>query len=458
MLGEALSDSWVALSKEKNKDTFSELDVLLRAIDRFFNIENLPLSKEDIANKNFVDELMIVRDVILRIVGLLEIVIPEHKRNVYWFQKFALAKYLNDKKRDAFREELYKQDVPEKSLLLLYDSFINLKGIVTDILKSETIPYLTFTNIAQLTGKDLRENIHFNPFKKDIDPDFDVIENRTVSRVVKGIREKEAKKCISVLLLFLFKFLRYLHHADSSSKFGSLHSSFVIILLLRLEIALFRAYIEKISVGLPDESLRTLLTSISYQFAVEAKRVFQQELKDIFVNKSSPRLKGSIENSHGILKNLSEQSIIQIVQFFKPDVKGSEIFESFMTKHRQSLRLREDLLILHRFLTLMDEQASAEGRLRIFGAMRNFMFYFQSFTFRLLRYDDYVEFTSFFDKTLTCSPDNTKGKNVDRLLGRISHFRLFIETCLRHLANRAELLDRPADMERVEASVNQYLH
>ena len=452
----SLADNWVSAVKKKNKDVFSELDVLLRALDRFFNVDNLPFSREDVANRNFYDELSAARDTILRIVGLLETIIPEAKKNIYWFQKFAHSKFLNDKKRDALREELYKQDVPEKSLFLLYDAFINLKGIISDILKTEHIPYLTFTNMGQIVGREIRENIFFSPFRHDLNPEFDVIENREVSRVVREIRDGEVKKCTSMILLYLFRFLRYLRFADTSTRFGSLSSSLLIILLLRSEFTVSLAYFDRATRTVKDAGFRAFLEMISYQVEMESKRVFLQELREIFRNKSPQYLKGKIENSHGILKNLAEQSIVQIVYFFRPDVKGNEIFDAFVTKLEQSLRLREDVLILNRFLALMEEGPN-ERRLHVFDAMKNFMLYFQSFTFKLLRYDDYEEFVSFFNKVLAFTRDEVSGKGFDRMRDKFRQFGIFTETCLRQISGRTELSDLPVDMERVENSLNQYL-
>lgn len=452
----SLADNWVTSVKKKNRDVFSELDVLLRSLDRFFNIDNLPFSKEDVANRNFFDELSAARDTILRIVGLLETIIPDGKKNVYWFQKFAHSKFLNDKKRDALREELYKQDVPEKSLFLLYDTFVNLKGIISDILKTEHIPYLTFSNIGQIVGREIRENTFFNPFKMDLNPDFDTIENREVSRVVKEIEDPEVKKYSSLVLLYLFRFLRYLRYADASSRFGSLNSSLLIILLLRPELSVFLAYLDKVARKVRNEEFRKFLKVISYQFSMESKRVFLQELREIFRNKSPQFLKGKIENSHGILKNLAEQSTVQLVQFFNPGVKGNEIFDTFITKLEQSLRLREDILILNRFLALMEE-GPGERRPHVFDSMRNFMMYFQSFTFKLLRYDDYEEFVSFFNRVLAFNREDVKGKGFDRMLDKFRQFRIFTETCLRQISGRTELLDLPVDMGRVEDSLKQYL-
>lgn len=448
--------NWVTQSRKKNPETFSELDTFLRAIDRFFNIDNLPISKENLTNRNFYHELVAVREVILRIVSLIETVIPEGKRNAYWFQKFAQTKLLSDIKRDALRDELYKQDTPEKSMLLLYDSFINLKGLVSDLMKTEHIPFMTFSNIGHLIGKDIGENVFFNPFKRDINPDIDVIDNREVSKVVKSITDKETKKYISLMLLHLFRLLRYLKSADNSQRFGSIGSASVVLILLRSEIGVFRNYLERVSGSIKDEGLLTLFRAIGYQFAMESKRVYEQELREIFRNRSTSYIKAKIENSHGILKNLTEQSIIQTVQFFAPSIKGEDIFESFITKLEQSLRLRDDVIILHRFLELLESSKSMKERQRVFDAMINYMLYFQSFTFRLLRYEDYEGFSAFFDKVLSAGRD-LKEKNIQNLLDEVHRFRIFVETCIRQISNRAELSNSQPDMEKIENSIRQYL-
>lgn len=451
-------EDWLSAAKKKHREVFSELDVLLRALDRFFNLENLPLSKEDVANRNFFDELSAARDTILRAIGLLDLVMPESRKNVYWFQKFAQAKFLNDKKRDALREDLYKQDVPEKSLFLLYDSFINLKGIVSDILRTEHIPYLTYQNIGQLAGREIRENVFFNPFRQDPNPELDVIGNQEISKAVREIKDRETRKYASVIFVYLFRFLRYLRYADSSNRFGSLNSSLLIILLLRSEFAVFLDYLTRAGRRVQDEGFRMALKVISYQFSMELRRVFLQELKEIFRNKSPQYLKGKIENSHGILKNLSEQSVVQLVQFFNPGVCGSDVFDTFITKREQSMRLREDVLVLNRFLGLIEKENAPEARAQVFAAMRNFMLYFQSFTFKLLRYDDYEEFVSFFDRVLALNRDDVDGKGFEKILDKVRQFRIFTETCLRQISARAELAEVPIDMGRIEDSLSQYLH
>ncbi|NOX20985.1 MAG: hypothetical protein GXO99_06985, partial [Nitrospirae bacterium] len=162
---ESEKKGWFKRVKQEEAKAFEELDVLLRALDRVFNPENLPLSTTDYTIKDFYPEMVIIRDGLLRVLNILEQLIPDSQKNMYWFQKYAEQTYLSDKKRDYLRTKLYKQDSPEKSLLLLYDSFINLKGIINDLLKTKKISYSGFKNFGDVVSKSIRENRYFNPFE-----------------------------------------------------------------------------------------------------------------------------------------------------------------------------------------------------------------------------------------------------------------------------------------------------
>jgi len=452
-------EDWVRDSRKANPHLFSELDVLLRALDRFFNIDNLTYSNDDLTNRNFYEELVTVRDAILRVLGILEVIIPENKKNAYWFQKFAETKLLSARERDDFREGLYRQDTPEKGLYLLYDSFINLKGVLSDLVRTDAISYMGFMNIGHMIGKEIRENVFFNPFRKNINPEFDTITNQKISDIVKSIAQGEVRKNVSVVYIYLFRFIRLMGFIDVETQRSiSLNSSLIILVLLKSELEVFRGYVEKAVRKIENPEIRCLLNSIAYQFSMENRRVYLQELRDIQRKKASPYFKGKIENCHGILKNLTEQSIVQLAQHFRPDIKGEEIFSSFVTKVQQSLRLREDIVVLHRFIGIIEDRAdNARERMKVFESMKNYMLYFESFTFRLLRHDDYEEFAAFFSEIRSAKRDIIAGPKFGKLLDMVQHFRIYLETTLRHIENRPELGDKMIDNERVDSLIRQYM-
>lgn len=441
---------WLEVSKSTHKGLFSEIHLLMMALDKFFKWEKF-YPKNTLAIKNFYNELTVVRDVILRILAILEVVIPESRKNAYWFQKYTETKFLGDK-----RIEMFKQDTPEKSLYLLYDSFINLKSIVTDLLRNTGITYISFINIGNVISKHIRDNVFFNPFKKDINHEFDVIENHKVSEIVREIKEVNVKKPISLIFLQIFRFLRYLGHVDlTTPRYVALHSSLIILLLLRFEIEVFLTFIERSTANLKNRKLKELLQALSYQFSMETKRVYLQELKDILEKKSPQQIRGRIENSHGILKNLTEQAIIQIAQFFSPLIKDEELFPSLVTRVEQSLKLREDIYVLYHIIGELSRNSyDTPKKISLFNSLRNFMEYFESFTFRLLRYDDYEEFKSFFEEMENFSLEED---DFEKLIEKCQHFKIFLETTLRHIENRAELRGKPIDTEKAGAVLGQYL-
>lgn len=450
---------WVSLAKKEHPGLFSELDVLLRALDRVFIVENLPVSSEDLTTKSFLEELVTVRDAILRVLGVLEVVIPENRKNAYWFQKFTESKFSSDRRRHAFREELYRQDSPEKGLYLIFDSFINLKSVITDLLRSGAITYLGFMNVGQLVSKEIRENHFFNPFRMPINPEFDIISNHEISEIVKAIPERGVRQQLSALYLYLFRFLRFLKCVDvTSHRPISLSCSFIVLILLRSEIQIFQASVGKSADKIQQPELEMLLKSIGYQFAMETRRVYVQELKDVLRKKPSVQFRGKIENSHGILKNLTEQSIVQLSQFFRPGISGEQIFDSFVTRLEQSLRLREDIMVFHRFVSLLLSKAeNGRERLKVITALKNFILYFESFTFRLIRHDDYEEFALFCNQIKSLNKETATGAGFSRTLEKVQHFKIYLETTLRHISHRSELNDRPVDNNRLEILMEQYL-
>jgi hypothetical protein len=226
----------------------------------------------------------------------------------------------------------------------------------------------------------------------------------------------------------------------------------LMLVLVRSEISMINNYLKKTD-HLQNEELKNLLKSIAYQFSMETKRVYVQELREVLRKKSPGQIRGKIENSQGILKNLIEQSIVQIVQFFRPRIQGKDIFGNFTTRLHQSVTLRENFFVLLRFLVLLEAKAPLpEEKQHIFESMKNFMRHFEHSTFKLLRYDDYDEFVAFFNYIFAI-----EGPGPHKILEKIHNFKIFLETVLRQISVRAELKEMPLDIKKAEKLLTQYL-
>jgi len=439
---------------EKHFRIISELKILLKALDRFFISGVLPLTEENITLKDFSNELNVVKDVILRILSILEVIIPESIKNAYWLRKYAETKFFSLYPNISIIEDIRKQDKPEKSLLLLYDSFINLKGIISDILKSEFISYTSFKNVGDSIKKELRENKYFNPFQRDIDPEIDKIENNNISTIIKNIKDKNIRKYIALFYIYIFRVLKYLQYVDISSHNKiTLNNSVILLFLLKTEIILITDFLNKGKKIVNETKLKDLLNIISYQISMETKRVYDQELKNVFKNISPEELRGKLENSKGILTNLFEQIIVQVTKYFKPEINGKDIFESFVTRLHQSLKLRNDIYVFLKILERLElDLPKTQKREKILRSLNEFLYYFKSSTLKLIRFNDYEFFDKFINEISTI-----KEYKDNKLLERIKHFKIFLETCINQIGEREELKGIPIDQKMVEETLKQFL-
>lgn len=333
------------------------------------------------------------------------------------------------------------------------------EGVIPDLIRAGTISYMSFLNIGRMIGEEIRENVYFNPFARSLNPEFDAIANPKISGIVKSIEPNEIMKYLSVVFIYLFRFMRFMRFIDiEGERPGSLNVSLSILILLKAEITAFQGYAAKAVGNMIDQELGGCLKSISYQFSMENRRVYLQELRDIQRKKASLGFRGKIENCHGILKNLTEQTVVQLAQHFRPEISGEEIFSSFVTKAQQSIRLREDIMVLHKFTQIIDENTDNAGdKLRVFESMRNYMLYFEGSTFRLLRHDDYEGFVMFFKEVRYAGKDAVSDRGFKKQLDTVRQFRIFLETTLRHIGNRAELRDKEVDAPRLDSLIGQHM-
>jgi hypothetical protein len=206
-------------------------------------------------------------------------------------------------------------------------------------------------------------------------------------------------------------------------------------------------------VHIKDNDISMLLQALSYQFKMESRRIFMQELRDILDKKLPHQMQGRIENSHGILNNLIEQSVIQIAQFWKPEIKGEEAFEDFVNKTELSMKLREDMYVLNQLLNYVEESKKTDKAASSINSLLGYMEYFESFTFKLLRHDDYEEFSALFI-------DIKKAYNasdIKTFMDKCHQLSILLSAAIGHIENRSELKDKPLDVEKAQNTVNQYV-
>jgi len=454
------------LKVENKDDVLFELEMLLKALDRFFNPDNLPISNiDDIVSRNFAHEIRIVKHGVDRAIFLIKSLIPLEESSAIYFRNYVERELLQDYARDILEEKSLSQETPGESLPLLCLAFLNISEILSALCQRRYVGHTLFHNMGQILGREIAMNRWFNPFKfRAFLPRFDRITNPKILRVVKSVKDEEIKRNISIIFLAFYRLLRELHyiHSEAEDK-EALKSSLLIFSLVHSEAKAINLFLEKelpfnLRVGGKPRSekiIKVVLSeadSVSFQLGMELKKLFKQILKDVTEAGSLTKLKSAIDSSKGILTNFFQQAIVTFAHALDERVVGKDIFSDYISKLEQSLRLREDIWLFNKILE--NAETTMDGK--TIKAIKDFIIYFQSLAFPLVRYSDHDDFQRFCDSVSSYGSE-VVGDKLAELKKTIQHFRIFLETTLGHINNRSELAGVPLDETHARNLFSQFL-
>lgn len=466
------------LEAPKKQQKLFELEVLLKGLDRFFNLANQPISQRDgIVNRDFTNEINVIRNTVGRLVRLLQSLLPEEDNRALHFRNYIESRLLSDYQRAKLIERALLQRTPEESLYVLCHSFINFQEVLQAVTSQAKNSYFIFYNVEQLIAREIAGSRFFNPFRAaGFAPHYDVIRSPRFARAARGIGDPTLRKHFSVIFLMMFKLLRYLTFVNPEVKnLEPLKDSLLIFALIHSESQLLIDLMEQEMPALvrgrdslPPEMKQSLLghlDSIAYQLTVELKKIFELELRDGAQSEEVNLLRTGITRSRGLLANIYQQGIVSLIQVFEPDLPGREVFPDFVSRLEESLKLRRDVWLFHKVIENLErviEEARAKGEvipiIESIKTLRNFIFYYQNLSFQLVRCYDRDEFQEFFQRVDKFAvADVEHPSRMEHFKTDLHAFKMFLETTLANINNRAELQGIPFGTEEGERILSQFL-
>jgi len=476
-LANVRSDWLTSLKLEAKAERLFELEVLLKGIDRFFNLQNLPLNSEDNpawAGLNFSDEIAIAGLVYARIAEISRRFLEASERSYYQFRYYVESELLGDLARSRVIEHSLSQKTPEESLMLVYSSFLGLKNLCSELSRLKDARYPLFFHLGNLTSHAIVQSRFFNPITMvEFRPEFDQVANRVVRRAVRRIEDPETRRLISVVILAFYRLLHYLGFIDQDSEdLSRLKQGLIIFALINSEARHLISFLEMELKPRMEKSedevalgFSQLADALGFQFSMELRKINQSELVGASKHNQLDPLKTSIENAKGILGNFLMQSIVQMILTLEPEIEGQEIFPDFTSKKKQSAKLREELAV---FKTLMDkfeeitestvEGASLKNFIKYLLIQKSYIKYMEKHTVSLIRYGDLIEFRKYFAKINAIgSEDLHRMDKLEEFKMESKFFKIFLETTLGHICQRAELSREPLDEKRIQARLKMFV-
>ena len=426
---------WVEdLSRSGRVEHLFELEMWLKSFERYFRVSNQPQARDSshaLAIRSFYEEVALVSHAVHRMTQLCTRLASEDRVNQERFDKY-VENFLRDGDvTDPYIARLLHQSSPQAGLTLLREGFEDIYLILSELTKLSRVPYATFQSVGRLIYREIRRDEHLallmdNKFK----PAYDRIRSERVLEVTRRIEDKDTRRLLAKVFLEFFRLLHYLEFTDPKNrKAKELRMTVLIFSLISSEARTMLDFIQKgmRALGLP-QSLKDTLDSFVYCIPLELKKVIHSELSDLYFYNRPDAVYMRIENSHGILRDCFQQSVVQLAQVLEPENEGKEIFAQFETKLEQSLALRESLVHLLDTVTLFQrtrDEDSAEELKRCVAE-----FYERSL--KNLMYRDWGGFELFFGEILKC--ESIPG------LTQISHrFETYLVTLLREVSKRAVL-------------------
>ena len=412
-----------------------ELEMWLRSFERFFRVGSQPLSDREtrsLALRNWSEELRLVDNGLMRVVRLLNSILSEERVDLTRFDRYVESSLAVEEGLDPYIEKLVRHTTPETALTLLRESFEDTHLLLLDLVKLSRLPYPTFQAVGKILYREVRRSdLVALLIDKKFKPVHDRIGNRAVSRIIRALPDPGEKRQAAKVFLELFRLLHYLEYADPARlPEEELRDTILLFALVVSETRLLLSYVERRVLKGRDTSLPLyqIYDSFVYCIPLELKKVVNTELSDVSVTRQAESVRTRVENSHGILKDCFQQSVVQLAQALDPSIDGGRIFPDFMARREQSLKLRDGLVAAVR--TLRDFQKSRDEAAAV--RMKEGISEFYDHHIKYLMYRDWSGFELFYIEILKCSSLGA--------LGQIAHrFETFLITLLREVQKRSLL-------------------
>jgi hypothetical protein len=441
-----LQDWLDALDAQNKSETLLELEMWIKCFDRFFRVKNHPLSEQetrDVVRRDFAEELKIVRSVSLRCSQLCTEILTVDRADSVNFGKYIETQLKRDDGMASFAEHLAGQFAPEDSLTLLIESLADLRTIIDGLIQLPSVSFQTFTSIGKLINREIKRCRYIEPLiAYKFKPQYDRIEHPKITAIIKGITNAALRQDIAKAFLEAFRLLRYLSFIEADLREDRpLKKALLIFALINSEGRALYEFINNKLLTSPelDEEKRGAIDCASYAMNMEFNKVFGRELVGFVHLRQASPIYAKVENSHGLLRNCLQQTIVSFANAFDLTLDGSQIFDSFLTRFEQSRRLRADIWKLTCYLRHFETHADKGQIAVLIDALAEFRDGSQKY----LMYKDWDQYEQFYEEVII-------SRSNEELAQVLHRFATYLETLLGQINLRGVLADHPFDYPKIE--------
>jgi hypothetical protein len=358
------------------------------------------------------------------------------------------------------------------------------------------VPFRLFSASIRLAQREIHRSEFFDPLASlEFRSEFDRLRSVAVLEVISGIESDPSRRVAALTFLALFRLLRYIDLIDEEQEkitgFGPLFS---FLALLRSDAEALAAFFAKdaavwIADGFGREyetckptelterydsferefrglrALRELLESLGNQLKLELRKVYEQQIPALASVEDQRQLTIAIERSTSLLRSFIQNAVVMLVREFVPKIDGETVFDDFTSNRARSERLRRDIWMFQQILRAFIEKAKGSAvaadqwaGMSTFRFVREFVSYFKSMGYQLLRYSDYARFDDFMRLVEQLRDgDVLEEAQLTKVVSACTDFNEFLGGMFEAVGRRSELVGVEFDKRDAARTLKLFL-
>jgi hypothetical protein len=475
-----------------------EYEMLLKGMVCFGNPVNHPgppVRGEPAVSRPFKAELAILREIMRRVIEVgRRLTVQKGKSMV--FQRYLESVIAQDEARFKMVKHSLHQDDPPQSVALMVAAFTNLSEVAEGLLQLPYVSYRLFLNVVHMTQREIHRSTFFDPLAAlEFRAEFDRITPKSTLNLIRNIESEPARRVMSLTFLSLYRILRYImairrsisHKVPSAVAIGWLavlrSDTRALTIFLKRESArwlsegFYRLYeglgpheiLEKYS-SFEDEfhqlrNIKELLTSIGDQLRLEQVKAYEYQLPAIAAIEGWEHFKERAVAATQSLNSFIQNAAVMLAKEFDPRVDGAVVFPDFVSEQERSDRLRRDIWMFQKVLRAFIEKTKGSfmatdqwSKMSNFRFVREFVGYFRSMGYQLLRYSDYEAFDKFMDLVDRLREgDVLEVQRISNVIKSCEDFMSFLDQTFEAVGQREELVGVPFDKREAARTLKLFL-
>ena len=452
-------ERWIrTLEISGREEILFELEMLLRGIDRFFNLRNLFGEQPPATERDFRDELKAARDAIHRAVHLSRRLILQRQEQALLFRSFVEGSLADDRARARLGAELREQRTPEESLFLLRSGLIAHQGILDHLLRLDFAPQTLFLDVGRALQHELFVSRYFcPPAALEFRGEYDRVSSVRLLEALRSVGDEKKRRAFALALLAAFRSLRSLRYVPAPPT-PHTRRVLVILALVRSELLALIGYLEG---DLP----RLCATPEGVGHAAQAGRAAATPIREA-LSQVAPILaapltdRKQLDDTRDRLVLATKDAIGAIAFALDETLDRQALFEDENARFELSERLRRDLWVFREMCRATATRL--EGPQPAIGAaepLRKFATEFRDVGYQLLRHSDRELFDRFLDLLEGWSSRRGESSSLraQRLRDDCRRFAEILDRAFEVVCKRAELAKRPIDEPAYRESLARHL-